>query len=1534
MKRLNLKFLVLFLIPTIALAVGLHFLHGSQSKQAQKRWYDHANKAKEEGRLREAYKQLTKYINKNQDDMEAWKLGATLATDIYLDRNTSDEGGPQPGDLKTAKNTIHNAFVAAAKDREARSQLKRQLVEILMHAGDWSEAYEHILNLLDESPDDIELNQFAAKCANLQKRDLECETFLAKIVGFQPNAEEGPRFDEAAALDSHDVESYWSLAQFYQEERANPELAQLVIKHMFATNKDLAGSEENINQAALAWLYRGIFTSKYQASGTRDQIKERRGDSREDVVKSLMLNPDSEKALLALSSMDQQEGNYKTAKESLEKALEKHPKSVNIYRRLARLGQVMGDLDAADKAIDAGLKLEPGNTELLWRRCQHQLIDGDGPGLAKTIETMRKQLGVDQTTIRVAQAMLPMCNEEWKKASKRLIAVRSEVADKPSLRESVDFSLARCYGETNEIDLQLDVYREMSRDPLYGSRDEVILGLAGAMAKLGLYQEAYNTLLPRVRSGREYILPDLIVLAEHVSQFIETTNDLSTIQEIDISSEAEEVVSGTPEEWVKEEGFWLKIGSKTARLLATQDEAKQQEALDYYGEALELYHLEMDQMPEQRKDVALTVWKTNYYAYINSVLGLRGQKAALEALQAMREARGDSKKNFIVTSRLIARGPESPKKRREMLKAIESRIETLPEKEQSEAWIQLGSAYAVTGQLGIADSKRCWANASSLAVSDTAALQQLFLLARQSGDEQGMQDALQRIKDSAGEDDPLWKYAQAHYLLGKRKPDGSAYSESEMQVRYRKALELVTDAMKGRPNWVLPYHLRAKVREELGDLDGTVSDYMEAWSRGARDTTMLGNLISLLISRKDFRAAQRVLATAPDSLPERMRFEAVLASTSGNNVRDIIETIDSYTPNDSSDWYSHVEKGEMYRRAAARFYDRELIELLHERSLEAYQGAIKVGPDVADTWMVLIDFLIGTVKDVSEAEDALRSAENWLPDDQTRLMMAEMYLRLGEDDLAEQYLLSELNVHPGNLAALRGLASYYLRTDQQSLGIDRLEQMIAHDYEDAERELNQVMWARRTLAITLFNTRLLDDFHEALGHIEWNLQAKPDNLEDELLKARFYAMRDEPRYRRQAMETLQRLYDSRRDELNFDSILLLAGLRYRDAQGSSESNWSLSRDAMDLLRDEERARQNERTPEQQSQLLAQYATMLIDRNEFDQARNLIRDLGRLRPNDIRTIRLIARWNVVNKNAENADKIIGRLIPTDEVNEENIDRLILAARLLDENGINHRAEEVFRRAAREHPKGKVQLGRYLARSGETGEAIFIADELAKSGNFRDACRIGLEAVQKPGAISDTVAKKRRNQVGQWFTMARQNGGEKNFQLRMMEADFFIEVSDEEEAIQSYREMLDQWDLTTFEQGQVANNLAYLLAARGEQLDEALRLVNLALEYLGPAAGALDTKGVVQLARKECEGALQSIQESVSMDANQQIFAGYLQGGEEANAQAYFHLALAYQCVGDKKGARQAMDTALERGFRTDNIRPLKREWYDRLADWLR
>ena len=141
----------------------------------------------------------------------------------------------------------------------------------------------------------------------------------------------------------------------------------------------------------------------------------------------------------------------------------------------------------------------------------------------------------------------------------------------------------------------------------------------------------------------------------------------------------------------------------------------------------------------------------------------------------------------------------------------------------------------------------------------------------------------------------------------------------------------------------------------------------------------------------------------------------------------------------------------------------------------------------------------------------------------------------------------------------------------------------------------------------------------------------------------------------------------------------------------------------------------------------------------------------------------------------------------------------------------------------------------------------------------------------------------------------------------------------EAEKVYRGILSRTDTPAQSRAEVMNNLAFLLAMQGRDVEEALKLINDAISIYGPQSDMLDTRGVVSLMKGDTKQAIADLSDAVLATDPRPI--------------KYVHLAMAQAAAKDLAGARRSLEKAKSLKFNRDDLSPLEKSKFEELLKQL-
>jgi Flp pilus assembly protein TadD len=116
------------------------------------------------------------------------------------------------------------------------------------------------------------------------------------------------------------------------------------------------------------------------------------------------------------------------------------------------------------------------------------------------------------------------------------------------------------------------------------------------------------------------------------------------------------------------------------------------------------------------------------------------------------------------------------------------------------------------------------------------------------------------------------------------------------------------------------------------------------------------------------------------------------------------------------------------------------------------------------------------------------------------------------------------------------------------------------------------------------------------------------------------------------------------------------------------------------------------------------------------------------------------------------------------------------------------------------------------------------------------------------------------------------------------------------------------------------MAWTLSESQGRYDEALARINEVLQRVGKAPQFLDTRGVILIRLNRLDEAIQDLQTAADTGRDTPSLASI-----------QFHLACALSKARRRDEARQALDTALKAGLKTDNLEAKERDDLKALND---
>jgi tetratricopeptide (TPR) repeat protein len=624
----------------------------------------------------------------------------------------------------------------------------------------------------------------------------------------------------------------------------------------------------------------------------------------------------------------------------------------------------------------------------------------------------------------------------------------------------------------------------------------------------------------------------------------------------------------------------------------------------------------------------------------------------------------------------------------------------------------------------------------------------------------------------------------------------------------------------------------------------------------------------------------------------------------------------------SKDFRDHLQLGQILgafgQQARQAKNDKQSKEYFEDAE-KSLRKAVELAPDETSVWLALVQFLSQSGKE-SEALKVIDDARKTVDKQRLPLALARCFQSLGRGPEAEQQYRTALANSDGKDSAARLFAAFYLQ-DKKNTEAENLLKKIIDGKQTASED--DVAWARRRMALLLYNEGDLAKRREAITLIDENLKKDPSSTDDIREKARFLAAFGSPKELQAASKLVETLLAQ--PNPNPDDRFLMAGIML------AEDDWSgVTRQMQQLLADKNA----------KPVWLRFYIDSLLKRNEIGSAEAYLKRLEQIEPDSFAVtkfkVRILADRAQYEQSLEILKKFVdgsnlsgSSSVSDNEANRKKMVCLINAANTIEEllgklpqtekdsdpkqlaaaKLLTDQAEEYWREIAKLHPEGTLRLVRFLSQHGKRDEALAIVETAWQKG--------------KPSSIATTVVSLISNGEATPSQVKRVEliindaiitfGETSPLLLAMAELRSIQRRYEEAEAI--YRKVLDKEPKNVV----ALNNLAVFLALRNIKGDESLKFIDRAIAIAGPKPILLDSRASVNISRGDWKNALADLDVAIS---------------GQPMATRYFHQAHALRAAKQKDKAATALKKAHDMGLTEDELQPLERPAYRKLREELK
>jgi tetratricopeptide (TPR) repeat protein len=407
-RRLNGRFLVIFLGASLLLVGGGHFLHAYQVQRNAGTLLERAGQAESDGDLAKALNYFSRYLGFRPDDIDAKaRYGLILAK------------------LSRSRLERERAFLvleSVLRDAHERADARRRAGDLAMDLGRLADAKVHYEEL-NRTRQDPELLELLGRCEEGEGHFKEASQLYKKAIEIAPDQ----------------VDSYVRLARMYRRDLNQAEDGDAVMKRLTANNP-------NSFRARLA-------SARYlREQGLLGAASEDLAYAREKIA------PEEADVLLASADQTQAEKNVPQARAYLEKGLKLHSQDPRFHLALATLELRSGHRDRAVEVLRHALQVLPDKLDDIWAATT-LFIEAREPAEARPLIERLERAGTSPAAVDYLRARLMMTEGNFGRAAALLERCRNELTRLPELALQADLLLAQCYTSLEKPDQRLAACR-------------------------------------------------------------------------------------------------------------------------------------------------------------------------------------------------------------------------------------------------------------------------------------------------------------------------------------------------------------------------------------------------------------------------------------------------------------------------------------------------------------------------------------------------------------------------------------------------------------------------------------------------------------------------------------------------------------------------------------------------------------------------------------------------------------------------------------------------------------------------------------------------------------------------------------------------------------------------------------------------------------------------------------------------------------------------------------------------------------------
>jgi len=768
------------------------------------------------------------------------------------------------------------------------------------------------------------------------------------------------------------------------------------------------------------------------------------------------------------------------------------------------------------------------------------------------------------------------------------------------------------------------------------------------------------------------------------------------------------------------------------------------------------------------------------------------------------------------------------------------------------------------------EARQALSAAAGLAPLNLPVLVRQIELADSAKDVNEVQRLLKELRAREGEEGVAWRLVTLNQQIA-RAEGGDLGGVSE-------ARRLLQELAERRPNWHRLYTAQGRLLELERRPDLALEKYVRAIELGERSPAVLKKAIQQLVLRRRHDEARQLVNASLSDLTDTSlyaRLASIVTLATQPNPAEALGLAEGAVRADSTDFEDYLWLGN-FRWVAG---DRTGAEA-------ALRKAVTLGPKEPQTWARLANFLVDTNRKDEAAAEINRAGAAL--GEKLPYALIPYYEALDQRDKAEEEYFKLLQRTPNDAALLENLVMFYLRGSNPTKAEQHLKALAQFTGSDAAA----AAWARRLYALLLSGKGDAESYRQALAAVEQNLRGEYPDPQDLRVRALLQASR--PGMRREVIADLEKAF----------SLVTPSPTETLVLARFYEENGQWGRASASLLR-------LVGSKEGEAPYALAYVVRALIRNQHaEQAVPWMEKLEAKAPKDPATVDAKVRLLVALGRSSEAVTLLESHATAWYQEHKDPHVYLTAMQLLENVGQPAAAEAQLRKyvtaASTSNPADCVlQQAAFFARHGRASEGLLLCEAGWDKLPVGDGAQ-GLLGIASAGSLNEREAGRVEKRL-----LSSHQAHPEDLKVSLALADFYHLQGKGAEAVALYASILEK----NPKHPVVLNNLAWLLGQADDTLLRALRLINEAIDLAGADGGLLDTRGIIEVRKRNYSDAINDLTEAVA---------------QSPRPARWMHLALAQYRAGNPSEAQRSWTKAKKAGLNPAALSHVEKAWYQELA----